>query len=79
MATEDEVRLEVENVDLRRLLAQAGVDAAEQKVLDQLQRLVLEELHHRVKNTLATVMAITSQSLRTAKSLEDGRDRKSVV
>ena len=73
MATEDEVRLEVENVDLRRLLAQAGVDAAEQKVLDQLQRLVLEELHHRVKNTLATVMAITSQSLRTAKSLEDGR------
>jgi two-component sensor histidine kinase len=73
LATEDEVRLEVENVDLRRLLAQAGIDAAEQKVLDQLQRLVLEELHHRVKNTLATVMAITSQSLRTAKSLEDGR------
>ncbi len=73
VATEDELRLEIENVDLRRLLAQAGIDAAEQKVLDQLQRLVLEELHHRVKNTLATVMAITSQSLRTAKSLEDGR------
>lgn len=73
MATEDELRLEIENVDLRRLLAQAGIDAAEQKVLDQIQRLVLEELHHRVKNTLATVMAITSQSLRTAKSLEDGR------
>jgi two-component sensor histidine kinase len=73
LATEDEVRLEIENVDLRRLLAQAGIDAAEQKVLDQIQRLVLEELHHRVKNTLATVMAITSQSLRTAKSLEDGR------
>ena len=73
MATEDELRLEIENLDLRRLLAQAGIDAAEQKVLDQLQRLVLEELHHRVKNTLATVMAITSQSLRTAKSLEDGK------
>jgi two-component sensor histidine kinase len=73
VATEDELRLEIENVDLRRLLAQAGIDAAEQKVMDQIQRLVLEELHHRVKNTLATVMAITSQSLRTAKNLEDGR------
>jgi two-component sensor histidine kinase len=30
-------------------------------------------LHHRVKNTLATVIAITSQSLRTANNLEDGR------
>ena len=73
MATEDEVRLEVENVDLRRLLAQAGIDAAEQKVVERLQLILLEELHHRVKNTLATVMAITSQSLRTADSLEHGR------
>lgn len=71
---EDNLRLEVENVDLRRLLAQAGIDAAEQKVLERLQRIVLEELHHRVKNTLATVMAITSQSLRTAQSLEHGRE-----
>jgi two-component sensor histidine kinase len=73
LTTTDEVRLEVENVDLRRLLAQAGIDAAEQKGVEQLQRLLLEELHHRVKNTLATVMAITSQSLRTADSLEHGR------
>ena len=73
MTTSDEVRLEVENVDLRRLLEQAGIDAAEQKGAQRLQRLLLEELHHRVKNTLATVMAITSQSLRAAKSVEDGR------
>ena len=72
-STEDEVRLEIENVDLRRLLAQAGIDAAEQKVLERVQRLLLEELHHRVKNTLSTVMAITSHSLRTADSLEHGR------
>ena len=38
-----------------------------------MQRLLLEELHHRVKNTLATVIAITSQSLRNAASLEEGR------
>ncbi len=74
MSTEDEVRLEIENVDLRRLLAQAGIDAAELRVVDRLQRLLLEELHHKVKNTLATVMAITTQSLRTATSLEHGRE-----
>jgi two-component sensor histidine kinase len=73
MASEDDLRLEIENVDLRRLLAEAGIHAAEQKVAERLQRLLLEELHHRVKNTLATVMAITSQSLRTAESLEHGK------
>ncbi len=74
MATEDELRLEIENVDLRRLLAQAGLDAADQKVTERLQRLVLEELHHRVQNTLAIVMSITTQSLQTAKSVNDGRE-----
>jgi two-component sensor histidine kinase len=72
MSTEDELRLEVENVDLRRLLAQAGIDAAAQEGAQQLQRLLLEELHHRVKNTLAMVMAITSQSLRGTDSVEVG-------
>ena len=74
VTTEDEFRLEVENLDLRRLLAQAGIDAAEHKVVERLQRVLLEELHHRVKNTLAIVMAITSQSLRAADSLEHGRE-----
>jgi PAS domain S-box-containing protein len=37
------------------------------------QALLLEELHHRAKNTLATVIAITSQSLRAAQNLEEGR------
>lgn len=74
MSADDEIQLKVENEDLRRLLAKAGIDAAEQKVFDGLQRVLLEELHHRVKNTLATVMAITSQSLRAAESLEHGRE-----
>jgi len=33
----------------------------------------MQELHHRVKNTLASVMAITSQSLARAGSVEEGR------
>jgi len=60
-------------VDAAQLLARAGIDATESEAAKQLQRLMLEELHHRVKNTLATVIAITSQSLRTAESLEKGR------
>ena len=69
----EEIRLEVENFDLRRLLAKAGVDAAEQEVARKLQRVLLEELHHRVKNILATVQAITSLSLRAAQSVEDAQ------
>jgi two-component sensor histidine kinase len=72
-ARENEIRLEVENLDLRRLLAQAGIDAAEQKVFEELQRVLVEELHHRIKNTLATVMAIATQSLRSAVDLQHGR------
>src|SRR5665213_3500730 len=71
--SDEEIKLQIENLDLRRLLEQAGVDAAELKVAAQLQRVLLEELHHRVKNTLATVMAITSQSLRSSENMEQAR------
>ena len=43
VTTDDELRLEIENVDLRRLLAQAGIDAAEHKIADQLQRILLAD------------------------------------
>src|SRR2546430_10355085 len=75
--------LAAENVSLRLLLAQAeidalslltqaGIDAREREAADKLQKLILEELHHRIKNTLATVSAIASQSLRTATSIQYG-------
>jgi two-component sensor histidine kinase len=73
--------LEAENVSLRLLLAQAeinargllakaGIDAKEREASDKLQKLILEELHHRIKNTLATVSAIVSQSLRNVQGAE---------
>src|SRR5882672_7573456 len=73
--------LEAENVSLRLLLAQAeidaqgllaqaGIDAREREAADKLQKLILEELHHRIKNTLATVSAIASQSLRNVAGAE---------
>ena len=63
-------RLISENSRLRDLLAQAGIDAAKSDVAQSLQRLLLEELHHRVKNTLAMVQAIATQSLGAATSLK---------
>lgn len=42
-------------IDARALLAQAGIEAREREAADTLQKLILEELHHRIKNTLATV------------------------
>src|SRR5580704_9442063 len=62
--------LEQAEIDARDLLAQAGIDAKEREVADKLQKLILEELHHRIKNTLATVSAIVSQSLRNAPGAE---------
>jgi two-component sensor histidine kinase len=38
-----------------------------------LQKLILEELHHRIKNTLATVSAIVSQSLGNVQGAEDAQ------
>lgn len=43
-------------------------DISERKRNEQLQRLLLDELNHRVKNTLATIQAIASQSMRMAPS-----------
>src|SRR3954466_12216674 len=82
--TSPEELLTAENVSLRllltqaklsaeTLLAQAGIDAKEREAADKLQKLILEELHHRIKNTLATVGAIASQSLRNASSMRDAQ------
>src|SRR6201991_3075111 len=65
--------LEQAGINARALLAQAGIKAEEREAADKLQKLVLGELHHRIKNTLATVSAIASQSLRTAASIEEGQ------
>src|SRR4029077_10550276 len=73
--------LAAENVSLRLLLAQAeintrsllanvGTEAREREASDKLQKLILEELHHRIKNTLATMGAIVSQSLHDLQGAE---------
>src|ERR1700724_58864 len=60
-------------IDAQDLLAQAGIDAREREAADKLQKLILEELHHRIKNTLATVGAIATQNLRNAPNMRDAQ------
>ncbi len=48
-------------------------DVTDRKHAQQAQQMMMQELHHRVKNTLATVLAITSQSLARAGSISEGR------
>jgi two-component sensor histidine kinase/DNA-binding NarL/FixJ family response regulator len=74
-AENDSLRLLLEQagIDAETLLIQAGIDAREREAADKLQKLILGELHHRIKNTLATVSAIASQSFRGATSIEHGQ------
>src|SRR6202048_3018081 len=65
--------LEQAGIDAKVLLAQAGIDAKEREAADKLEKLLLQALGHRIQNTLATVSAIASQSLRTATSIEHGQ------
>ncbi|WP_061027893.1 HWE histidine kinase domain-containing protein [Bradyrhizobium sp. CCH5-F6] len=59
----------------RRPLAIAGAsrDLSELKQAEELQRLLTNELNHRVKNTLATVQSIVNQTLRGAADVEAAR------
>lgn len=74
-AENDSLRLLLDQaeIDARALIIQAGIDAEQRTAADKLQKLILAELHHRVKNTLAMVSAIASQSFRGAVSIEHGQ------
>lgn len=51
----------------------AFVDITERKKAEQQQQVLIAELNHRVKNTLATVLAIQQQTFKRAASLEEAR------
>ncbi len=52
----------------------ASRDLTERKQAEELQRLLLNELNHRIKNTFATIQAITAQTLRAARDLPSARE-----
>jgi len=49
------------------------VDITERKKAEEHRELLIHELNHRVKNTLATVQSIASQTLRNADTTEEAR------
>jgi PAS domain S-box-containing protein len=51
--------------------AKIARDITERRQAEMLQRLLVQELNHRVKNTLATIQAIANQSMRHARSPSD--------
>jgi PAS domain S-box-containing protein len=55
-------------------IAGASRDLTERKQAEELQRLLLNELTHRVKNTLATIQAITAMTLRGARDLPSAQE-----
>jgi PAS domain S-box-containing protein len=46
------------------------VDITERKQAEEQQRVLIDELNHRVKNTLATVQSIATQTIRTSPAIE---------
>ena len=49
------------------------LDISDRKQAEELRELLINELNHRVKNTLATVQSIAAQTLRNASSIEQAR------
>lgn len=54
-------------------LAGINMDISVRKELEERQTLLIHELHHRIKNTLATIQAIARSSLRSATSMDEFR------
>ena len=50
-----------------------GSDVSDRVLAERQQKLLLDELNHRVKNTLATVQAIAHQTLRTSRDPDEFR------
>jgi hypothetical protein len=57
-------------------IAGSSMDLTERKQAEEVQKLLLNELNHRVKNTLATIQAITAQTLRAANDLPFARQAR---
>ena len=63
--------------DARRAVAITGAsrDVTDRRIAEEHRELMVNELNHRVKNTLATVQSITSHTLRFAPDLHSARQR----
>ena len=63
--------LKTQNLYLRKMLEQAGLDAAARDVTERIQKILTDEIHHRMKNMMGMVTAIVRQSMRAAINLAE--------
>ena len=63
-------RLELIRTGGRRLVVETNRDITERRKSDDVRNLLVGELNHRVKNTLAIVQAIVAQTARTSATME---------
>ncbi len=70
------VRAEMKDIENGSPARAVGValDITDRKQAEEHQQLLINELNHRVKNTLSTVQSIATQSLRNAKTAEAARE-----
>ena len=61
-------------IDNARLYQAAQREIAERRRAEEHQRLLMNELNHRVKNTLATVQSMGAQTLRAGRSVAEARE-----
>jgi two-component system CheB/CheR fusion protein len=66
-----ETRIVLDRLGDRRLALESTRDVTERNTFDRRQELLLRELSHRIKNTLAVVQAIAHQTQRYSQSPED--------
>jgi len=70
-----ESRIELETFNGRRLVLESTRDVTAREAAEQRLRLLLGELTHRVRNTLAVIQAIVRHTVRNSKSLNDFLER----
>ena len=70
-----ETRLQLENFGGRRLVLESTHDVTARHTSERRLRLLLGELTHRVRNTLAVIQAIARHTMRNSKSKEDFAER----
>lgn len=66
-----DARQELIDTGERKLVLETNRDVTEKRKADELTRLLLSEVVHRVKNTLAIIQAITSQTARRSRSVAE--------
>jgi len=70
-----EAQLQLESFDGERLVLETARDMTERRLWEHRQGILLRELNHRVRNTLAVVQAIAYRTQRRSSSLNEFADR----